>query len=231
MVENSAYNRYKEWQPAPDLREMGGVDILVVLGKNIGIGSAKRDIQKNPRHLSMESKFAVRAAAQLARQKLVKRAILFSGGHTAGEYTPSEAQAMFDYYFDHAPVKGPPVILEEKSIDTSTNAKEVGRKLTNFMMRGDLGLNFDSTIGVLTIGYHLERSLKYFDSYNIRVAWWGASEDLLSGESPRHAGLRSRFVGSTIYRREQAEEDKRLFVQTFDPKGWIPQAVLRFTRR
>jgi uncharacterized SAM-binding protein YcdF (DUF218 family) len=141
----------------------------------------------------------------------VRKAIIFSGGFTAGKDMPSEGQAMFDYYYPRAPENGPLVILEEKSVDTSTNAKEVSKKLESMIRRGDLGLSQNSSIGQVTTGFHLERALNYFDSYGVSISWRGASEDLLAQEGRRYSAFTARYLSSERSQKRRKKRSKRAF--------------------
>lgn len=228
MVLRELPSRTHECVRLSEIQRMGGVDVLVVLGKNIGVGSTKYDIRNNPRNLSMESKMAVRGALQLVENGLVNRALLFSGGYTAGSDISSEAQAMYDYYIDRVSGKSPHVILEENSIDTSSNAKYVRSTLEQMMERGDLGLRYDSRIGLVTAGFHLDRACRYFENYGIGLSWRGASEDLLALEGKRYGAFKGRYLSTNKVRAEELKEERRMFIQRFDPKGRIPQTLHRF---
>lgn len=208
---------------SPDIHQIGGVDILVVLGKNIGVERSRQQIRRNPRHLSMESKFNVRAAGQIAAAGLVHDGIIFSSGHTAGKDVASEAFAMFGYYLDRFPKNTVPVVLEEGSFETSTNAKEV----KNMLERPG---REDATVGLITVGYHLDRAKKFFENYGVELAYWGASEDWVRQESQRHARLVSQAYTSDRVRMEEVQEQRRRIVQKFDRKGRIPQLLTRVTR-
>ncbi len=159
----------------------------------------------------MESKISALAAGKMFTQGSTDT-IIFSTGKTAGKDWPSEAEAMREYmleYYPNTPLER--TLLEEESIDTIGNAEEVAKMLREW--------EECSRIGLVTIGYHMERSLKIFRKRGIRatpitseeVVRWVASYDITC--------MVTEFENSNARRIEYVKEFILRMILRFDPDG------------
>ena len=160
-------------------------DAVIVLGENIkkhwGPNEIRCHEERDGRHLYLSpySKANVLAISILYLMG-VTNTFIFSTAHTSGKSVPSEAEAMANHfrkllqplpniairnrYLYHVwAQKGlhwPLIILEEKSLSTSSNAREVAKivksnKLTN--------------LGLLTVDFHMPRSELHFKRHGINA--------------------------------------------------------------
>lgn len=160
-------------------------DVLIVLGKNIGVGSNQEDIQADNFSLSRESRMNALAAGMLWRPGMD---IIFSTGQTAPG-TPSEAEAMKRYMqihfkdeHDNPLIPEENIFLEETSIDTAGNAEEVSRLLA------ERGKTYNH-IGLVSVGYHVPRAATLFNRYGVAIGTEYSSDQLLRSRSSRHNQL------------------------------------------
>lgn len=143
-----------------DVNQSAAPELLIVLGKNIGVGSTPEDIRHKPRHLSQESRMNVLAAGELWTPDTD---LLFSSGQTAGQGTLSEAGAMKDYLaMRHPEIPEERVFTEERSIDTAGNADEVAKLLAQ--KEKSYG-----RVGLVTVGYHLKNAARLFQNYGVQI--------------------------------------------------------------
>ena len=199
-----------------------GPDLLVVLGKNIGVGATPEEIRRKPHHLSPESRMNVLAAGALWSPEVD---VLFSTGQTAGSDTPSEASAMKRYFMHRYPhIPESRLLTEEQSIDTAGNAEEVARMLV------ERGQPY-KRIGLVTVGYHLDNAVKLFANYGVPVADKYAAEVEVRRIHPvlgRYVRLWSeseRVISE--YRRERV----RSLLLPIDRKGKLLRQVTARTRQ
>jgi len=88
------------------------------------------------------------------------------------------------------------VVLEEESLTTFENAEEVERLM--------LVRNF-RTVALLTVGFHLPRSLKVFKSRGIEVSGF-ASEKVLRKNPAKHEALVKEYLFSESHWFEVVKE-------------------------
>jgi len=184
-------------------------DIIIVLGKNWV------EYPPNPLppdwklELSLESKISALAAGEMFIQENTDT-IIFSTGKTAGKEWPSEAAAMREFMLEYYPnIPLEKILLEEESIDTVGNAEEVAKMLKEW--------EECSRIGLVTIGYHLARSVKIFRRAGLKVIPI-ASEDLIRCDL-RHFSLLKKFESSNARRIEYVKEFILRMILRFDPDG------------
>lgn len=183
-------------------------DTVIALGKNW------KHPLTDPIELSIESCITTLAAAILFKQGTVK-SILFSTGKTAGKHYPSEAEAMYAYmrkYFSKDVIPDNACILETTSFDTLGNAVEVKKLLKEHTLQ--------STV-LLTIGYHLPRSVHTFTSQGIPPSIALASEEVLQSFPLTEPPLPlASYFHSFRYKKEVGKEwIARLLTVTIDPTG------------
>jgi uncharacterized SAM-binding protein YcdF (DUF218 family) len=198
-------------------------DLLIVLGKNIGVRSSPEDIRNHPDHLSNESRMSVVAAGLLYEPGIQ---LLFSGGHTAGEDVPTEAEAMRDFLFTHFPdIPEEAVLLENNSIDTASNAEEVISMLTR------PGSKHYQHINLLTVGYHLPGAQKIFDNFGVPIEQGVASETVISKLSADQEAFVEQWSHSRKVKLEKAKEAFRGLLLTVDPDGKMLRQITQKSRR
>ena len=157
------------------------MDTLVVCGKsfffNLLSEGAKNNVLSEKEkgmmpggELSVESKMAAVSAGLLYLAGKTEQ-IIFTGGKTAGEQFPSEAQAMKDYMkatFQDA-IPDSVIRTEDQSLDTVENAKAV---------KGILEQNPDQKVGYITVDYHLQRARETFSRQGLGGEWMVSNEIL-----------------------------------------------------
>ena len=195
-------------------------DVLIILGKNIGIGSEAKDIQNDNFHLSPESRINALAAGMLYKPGMI---LLFSSGPTAGGDTPSEAKAMKDYLMLHLPdIPTASMLLEENSIDTASNAEEVTKIIYE--------RNFKH-LGLVTVGYHLQNAATIFERYGTPIEQTFVAEDIVRERSPHHEAYIERWKNSKRIRTEKKKETLRKILLYVDPEGKRLQKITKRQRK
>lgn len=159
------------------------INVLVILGKNIGVKSTPEKIRRTPDHLSPDSRINAIATADIVSDIFQPDYVIFSSGHTAGKSIPSEAASMNAFLTNNtrrfpAIPKEIPVILEEKSIDTASNADEVSKIVSEI----EKDTNRNAQVILVTTGYHLGNAAKIFRDKRINVWDWNgyASDDVVA---------------------------------------------------
>ena len=199
------------------------VDVLVALGKNIGVGFSHEDVRADPFHLSPESRMIADAAGLLYVPGMK---LLFSTGKTTtGPGIPSEARAMYNYARIQCPHIDPQdVLLEERSLNTAENAEEVAKELQTHKLQAQ-------TIGLLTVGYHSMAAAMLFRTKGVNVRQHFAAEDVLRNHSPQHSTQIDAWENSPRIRRERQKELFRVFLLfTVDPEGKLLSGITHQTR-
>ena len=206
-------------------------DTLIVLGKNIGIGSSKKDIQKAEYHLSQESIFNVQATGRYCFEHPEVTRIIFVTGKTAGEHIPSEAEAMEMLFKREFPEIATRVrmIREENSINTRENAQQVGLLLKNLPVKN---------AALLSVGYHVPAALAYFNKFHVTLGGTIASEDILYGFDPRRSAIYEgreqvypyekellAWENSSRVTWEKRKELVRRLIMRLDKHDWIPSLL------
>lgn len=197
-------------------------DVLIVLGKNWRsyrpqpVGTGKR------LYLSLESKLTALAAGHLFLSGAA-RTLLFSSGHTAGPAWPSEADAMATLLRQRFPaIPASAIRLETVSIDTAENAELVGAML---------GPRSIQDVALLTVGFHVRRSVETFRNYGLTVAQGHASEEVLGRCAPAYRPFLRRYRRSPRVRLEQAKEWLLRLWLPLDPRGRLLRLATSRLRR
>lgn len=184
-------------------------DSIIVLGKNIEIGSGARQIQKRPDYLSESSRLNVYAASMLYKPGLV---IVFATGDTAGVGI-AEAEAMQRLFLSTTPEASKnDTHLELESWDTANNAFY----LKPFVKR--LGIRRP---WLDTVSYHLTGAMILHERYGVPLEGGIPSDTLLLTHSDSNMRRRAlNYRNSLRYRVEQLKELGRLgLLFTIDPHG------------
>jgi len=200
-------------------------DAIIVLGKNIGVGSTQEDIQADNFNLSRESRMNALAAGMLWRPGMD---IIFSTGQTAPG-TLSEAEAMRRYMQIHfkdkdgksvIPEKN--IILEETSIDTAGNAEEVALLLKDKSYQH---------VGLVSVGYHVKNAANLFRRYGVAIEQDFAAENIVLTRSNLHQALIKAWEKSDKVKTEEKKEKVRaLLLRTVDRRGKLLRLVTQRTR-
>jgi uncharacterized SAM-binding protein YcdF (DUF218 family) len=209
-----------EFAVSPE-RGVTSPDLLIVLGKNIGVDSTVVDIQDNRWNLSVESRLNVLAAGELYQPGMQ---ILFSTGKTAGEDTPSEAAAMYSYFKRFFPtVPGEDILLDEASIDTASNAAEVSKLLKD--------RHYDR-IGLLSVDYHVDNARTLFTRYGVAIDQTFASNEVIKNRSHHHEAYALAWASLDRVKSERKKEMvRKVLLHTFDRKGKALQQVTKRSRK
>lgn len=196
-----------------------GTRLLVVLGKNIGVGSSQLDIQQRYDHLSRESRLNALAAGLLWTPETD---ILFSTGQTAGPETPSEAAAMQDYFMRRfTSVPAARLHTEQTSRDTTSNAQYVGTWLRN---------KHYAAIDLATVGFHLDNAATLFTRHGVPLSQKYASEQIVAGRGRVFAEYVVAWAQSSEIQREHRRERVRRQILKFDRKGNLLHLATRKRR-
>lgn len=198
-------------------------DALVVLGHIWPEHPRGRPPEEFKLKLSMESKMAAVAAAEMFKNKLTSK-IIFSGGKTAGQAYPSEAAEMARYLKQKYPeIPDNVIILEEASIDTAENAELVAEILKE--------LPELKTIALLTMSMHLPRAQALFKEFGIDPHPFPTEEQLkdVSPEYEQFVEKYSKF--SKADTKAQLLEWILRGMQWFDRKGTIPRMITKKWRQ
>lgn len=193
---------------------------VLVLGKNIGIGSSPDKIRNDNFNLSAETRSNVLAAGMLYKPGMN---ILFSTGQTVGANTPSEAQAMKNYF--HAHFTGIPekhILLEENSIDTASNAEEVAKIVRD--------KNYNH-VGLVTVGYHLHNAVTLFERHGVSVEQKIIAEDIVRERTPHHQRYIENWKETTRIKQEEKKESIRKAFLAIDQKGKLLRLITQRTRK
>ncbi|GEM_PF-1073893 len=200
-------------------------EAVIVLGKNLNLLGKPRARAGTKDVLSAESKMSALAALQMYKSGQTQK-IIFSGGKTSGPEWNSEAASMRSYIFARANVMGlkipeDHIILEEKSFDTATNAREVAKLLgiddLNSQDAGT-GRTDNQKLALITTANHLPRASRLFEAYGIKTHGI-RTEEILKTRSQRHHKLGERYKKDLLTLIDGAKETILNFLLKFDPKG------------
>ena len=140
--------------------------VLLVLGKN---WDQKLYKKSKKIVLSTNSKASARAASLIAQPY---KYVIFSTGATIPKVKVTEASRMFDYFrIYNTAYPEYKIILEERSFDTAGNMEETEKILSSLDTR--------HMVDVLTVGFHLDRSMTLAKLYGLPVDRAIASEEVL----------------------------------------------------
>ena len=158
---------------------------LIALGKG-----------RNGYGLTLESKMTALAAGELYKRHMSGK-IIFAGGKTSGDNHNSEAKDMASYLRKHRPdIPQSDIILEENSIDTLENARNV---------RPILETHKFSNLTLITLNYHIPRAERIFAENGIPT--FPYSTELLIGEiSCHHSHFAKKYMSSLRRKLKVAKE-------------------------
>jgi vancomycin permeability regulator SanA len=150
--------------------------------------------------------------------------LIISGGFTIGHSKPSEAMAMKKYILQFFPELEHKIIMEEVSIDTPENMRELLDILTP-----------RDKVSIITLSFHCKRS------YNLAIAWGISLTRMIQSENIFIRGVDpdidcqlDDYYNSAGYKFREPilEFAVRLFQKLFrDPKGLKQKAITKHLRR
>jgi uncharacterized SAM-binding protein YcdF (DUF218 family) len=168
--------------------------VYVVLGKRLSRKeylSTDEEVAVHP-----DALLRVEALAAISRESPIDIAV-FTGGTTAGDDLPSEAESMLFHYLglDHGPVT-PRCICERKARSTAENAACVKSALKDVQYL---------TVHVITNGYHAERARKIFlaAGFNVVVL---VAEEVIGMFAPERKAEMEQYKESFHVRFERVRE-------------------------
>jgi hypothetical protein len=144
------------------------IDAVVILGKQLGIGSSLDDIKRTSDRLSMASRFNVIAGAMLWQPD---RRLIISGNENA--FFPQAATAYLEAHFPHIPAASysdPDV----HSHDTQASAENVPPILKHEGLTDPI---------IASVGKHGIRAAQYFYHNDTAVRGVAVSEDIVASLS------------------------------------------------
>lgn len=193
--------------------------VLLLHGKNIGVGDSARSIQQAPLHLSVHSRFIAQAGAAIYQPGDF---LLFTCGKTAGPDVDSEAQLLYTQAkrFNHLipDIGDPNLFFEEESLNTDENA------LKNIPILRKHGLE---GAFLLSVGFHVPRLTLTYKHYSPDMKFHGVSaEEVLRLEALRMSDQRMMsllrsYKWSPQYQLERIKEGAILGSMVFDPESKI----------
>jgi hypothetical protein len=189
------------------------IDSLVVLGKQLGIGSSIADVRSSEDHLSVDSRINVTAAGMLWQPG---RRILLSGNSRA--FFPQAAGEFLAKNFSHIPqvyYENP----DEDSPDTLASAENVPAILRAEGYR---------RAALITVGYHAIRAANLFEQEGAAdlIECVIAAEDIVATRSEGDA----RSISDWKRSRRVRETAKELVLRTFDRRGKVGRLAARAWR-
>ena len=203
------------------------LDVLVVLGKNLGVDWDAARIRAEPDYLSPDSRLNVLAAGMLfehwgkATDAEPTTELLLSGGQTIGPAPdfPSQPEAARTLLLQRFPsIPKEKTSLDETGIDTAASART---------MRDFVDAERYHRIGLLSVGYHLKNALQLFTNHGVAVACAVASEAIVAEHSPIHRQYVTDWRNEPRMQQEARRELIRGFlIRTIDPRGTL---LRRFT--
>jgi uncharacterized SAM-binding protein YcdF (DUF218 family) len=167
----------------------------------------------------MEAKMTAIVAGEMFRCGTVDL-LVFTGGKTAGEEYPSEAEAMAAYCIQRYDIPPEAIILECVAFDTITNARLV-KKIFDDKGYDDAWL--------LSRKYHLKRAQDIFFREGMKTDPIPV-EEILWFRSPRHRKLADAYMHSLHYRVVRIKEYLLRLQIAVDPEARIQRFITRRMR-
>ncbi len=199
------------------------VHTLIVLGRNFLPGINRETLANQRFTLSAQSRINALAAGLLYRAGLTEMMIL-SSGQTAGSNLPSEAAAMKLHMlriFQSIPSEA--IKLEETSIDTEGNAREVKKIVAQQHPK-------HASFGLLTDTSHLQRAVPLFNRIGLPVHPFDSLQ-ILGKSRPQ---LIERYAASEVYQNTLLQDawiGKLLSIPLLHPfSSWMIRVAARAMR-
>lgn len=172
--------------------------------------------------LGLPSRLRVLAAGEMLKDGIAKRIIL-SGGKTAGEENPSEAEVMRDYIHKRWPdIELDRIILEEESLDTTENMENT-KKILDQEGLGEAV--------ILTSKSHLKRAQHLAREYGLEETVGKSAEDELARRSHHYEHFLERYKRSCESIKARAVEFFISSVMIVNRKGTIFRRIAHRTRQ
>jgi len=127
-------------------------------------------LEQTPIHMSSDAILTAYSTGLLWEagfQSGAETMIIFTGGKTAGEDFPSEAEAMKKYLLFMFPnIPEDSIILEDKAYSTTGNAEYTKEFLDD--LKENEQIDNDISPILLTRGFHTERAATHFDAFGVK---------------------------------------------------------------
>ncbi len=215
--------KHTESLHTPELHHLPQVHALIVLGRNFLSGIDRKVLAHQRFTLSAQSRINALATGLLYKAGIAETMIL-SSGQTAGSNLPSEAYAMKQHIlriFQGIPSEA--IQLEETSIDTEGNAREVKKIVARQHPE-------HASFGLLTDTSHLRRAIPMFKRNGLHVHPFDSLR-ILSKSRPQ---LIEKYVASEVYQntiQQDALIGKMLSVPLLYPfSSWMLRIAVRTMR-
>lgn len=214
-------------------RQYGAV---IALGKNWRLDGEKNVIatrrgSESRIYLSIESKLTALAAAHMYVSGETGL-IIFSTGATAGKDPltgkpfPTEADMMRSFvrrFYSEDQIPDSAMLVENNSFDTAGNAEEIKKKFIEPMNIQDAA--------VLTVGFHLPRSMRLFRSYGMDIREGLSSEEILISQGSDHLNRYIEAYHQTERYKDLVKLEKKVeLFSRIDRKGKIVRFVTTRSR-
>ena len=157
------------------------------------------------------------------QQKIGK--IIILGCHTFGKNTPSDSELMGKYLVKLGVPKGK-IIIQSNGTNTAYQVEQAKSILTRF------NISRQPPILALTLKCHTERTNQFLKAYKIIAQMLSVEKTILGYKldkiDPKILVLLDKFVGSKIESKLYHEAKVLLFMQRFDPKGYLQKIITDF---
>lgn len=207
-------------------------DAIIIPGKNIGVGWSAEDIasENNRWHLSDHTRVSDLAAIieyKKARKRGLSPKLVLTSGATARARMGdtlidfNEARLMQQHIQKIAPsIPDEAFILEDVSRDTAENAEKVSEIVRVEDIR---------TVGLVTVGFHTNRSEMLFKNRHVPITTTVASEDVLEHKFPRF--VKNYKNDSKYHYQEEVKKEKRAkMIQSIPVLGRVASELIRRAR-
>jgi len=193
-------------------------DYLIGIGENIRAGS---NIRKSSDFLNNLTKEVALVCGNLYLSGDFEK-IIFSSGHTSGLDIPSEAQAMKSYMLSKIPNIAPvDILLEDKSLDTPTNALEISKLIKEKSAR----------IAVVAPMLHKKRVLELLKTFNVNTQKFYDTDTYYPMYYPEAKEQVEKSRKSIPIKIELIKEAILNYELKFDQKGKIPTFITHILRK
>jgi len=194
-------------------------DLIIALGKNLGVEWDQERVLKTPHLLSQDSEITTIAAGELylhdkmdGELYIPARLVLVSGGKTLGPNKPSQSAAAKKFMLERYPDIPPRhILVDEDGFDTAASAEK---------MRDVQISRFYKHIGLLSVGYHVVNSAILFENYGVSIESAICSENIYAEKNKENAEEIEHWRSQGRIKRETKREGVRgVAVRTIDKKG------------
>ncbi len=193
-------------------------DLLIVLGKNLGVEWNVERVRDDPDLLSDDSRLNIEAAGELW---IPGRLLLLSGGRTIGPDFPSQPEAAQTYLRRECPdIPLHDIRLDETGFDTAASAETIARQVRTSTLKA-------RHIGLISVGYHVENAGRLFRNYGAPIESLIAAEDIVAERSAEDAERIADWRELPRVQEEEKRERIRGIILHVDRKGKLIRTLTR----